>query len=141
MSLEPNTWGPHFWFMLHTISLNYPNNPNAVIKKKYYDFIQNLPAFLPDKKSSENFSKLLDLYPITPYLDSQTSLIQWMHFIHNKINELLEKPKISMSDFYINYYKEYKPKETKLIEYKRWKEKLIYFSIISVFIGTIYYYY
>ena len=54
MSLEPNTWGPHFWFMLHTISLNYPNNPNAVIKKKYYDFIQNLPAFLPDKKSSEN---------------------------------------------------------------------------------------
>ena len=47
MDLEPKIWGPHFWFVLHTMTLTYPNNPNGVIKKKQYDFIQNLPSFLP----------------------------------------------------------------------------------------------
>lgn len=138
MELDSTVWGPHFWFMLHTISLTYPHHPNAVIKKKYYDFIQNLPIFLPDKTSSENFIQLLDLYPITPYLDSRESLIKWMHFIHNKTNEVLKKKKISIDEFYVNYYNEYKPKETKMIEYKKWRGKIIYFTIISVFIGIIY---
>lgn len=138
MELDTTVWGPHYWFMLHTISLIYPHHPNAVIKKKYYDFIQNLPVFLPDKTSSENFIQLLDLYPITPYLDSRESLIKWMHFIHNKTNEHLKKKKISIDEFYVNYYNEYKPKETKMLEYKKWREKLIYFAIISVFIGIIY---
>jgi hypothetical protein len=141
MDLDSNTWGPRFWFTLHTMALTYPQHPNAVIKKKYYDFIQNLPAFLPNKVSAENFAQLLDLYPITPYLDSRTSLIQWMHFIHNKINEMLEKPKITMEEFYVNYYKEYKPKQTKMEEYQKWKGKLIYFAVLLGIVGVIYWIY
>ena len=34
MELDPIIWGPHYWFMLHTIALNYPIRPNDVIKKK-----------------------------------------------------------------------------------------------------------
>ena len=102
--MDPEVWGPHFWFFLHTIALHYPKYPNAVSKKKYYDFLSNLPLFIPVYSISVHFSKLLDEYPITPYLDNRDSLIKWMHFIHNKINESLEKPKISLSDFYINYY-------------------------------------
>ena len=47
MALEPNIWGPHYWFVLHTIALTYPHTPNEVMRKKYYDLIQNLPLFLP----------------------------------------------------------------------------------------------
>ena len=43
MTLDPNIWGPHYWFFLHTLALTYPETPNDVIKKKYYDFYQNLP--------------------------------------------------------------------------------------------------
>ena len=39
MTLDPKVWGPHYWFVLHTIALKYPLNPNTTIKKKYYDFI------------------------------------------------------------------------------------------------------
>ena len=47
MALDPKVWGPHYWFVLHTIALTYPITPNDVCKKKYYDFIHNLPLFLP----------------------------------------------------------------------------------------------
>ena len=87
MALDPKVFGPHYWFFLHTISMNYPKYPNAVTKKKYYDFIQNLPLFIPVEKHAADFSKLLDEYPVSPYLDSRDSFVRWMHFIHNKINE------------------------------------------------------
>jgi len=139
MILDPNVWGPHYWFFLHTISLNYPNYPNAITKKKYYDFISNIPLFIPVDTISIYFSKLLDEYPISPYLDNKESFIKWMHFIHNKVNEKLEKPKITLSDFYINYYNYYKPKIISLKELYKWKEKLVYSIVIIIFIFLIYY--
>jgi hypothetical protein len=137
MNLNPEIWGPHYWFMLHTIALNYPKHPNAVTKKKYYDFISNLPVFIPVEQIASNFSKLLDVYPITPYLDSRESIVRWMHFIHNKINESLNKPKISLQEFYVSYYEEYKSKEVQNKISSRWKEKLIYtiFIIFIIWLG------
>jgi hypothetical protein len=81
--------------------MTYPHHPNAVTKKKYYEFIQNLPLFLPVEEISGEFSKLIDKYPITPYLDNRDSFVRWMHFIHNKINEKLEKPQISLNEFFV----------------------------------------
>ena len=88
MVLEPKVWGPHYWFFLHTIAMSYPHRPNSVTKKKYYDFIQNIPLFIPVESFSTRFSNLLDEYPVSPYLDSRDSFIRWMWFIHNKINVL-----------------------------------------------------
>ena len=133
MILDPTVWGYHYWFFLHTIALTYPQYPNAVSKKKYYDLITNMPMFIPVEDISQYFSKLLDLYPVSPYLDNRDSFIKWIHFIHNKINEKLEKPKISLSDFYINYYNAYKPKIISMKEIYRWKEKIIY-TIVIIFI-------
>ena len=99
--LDPTIWGPHFWFFLHTIAMTYPIRPNDVTRKKYYEFIMNLSIFIPVESMGSDFSKLIDEYPVTAYLDSRDAFIRWIHFIHNKINEKLEKPKISMNDFYI----------------------------------------
>ena len=94
--LDPTVWGPHFWFFLHTIAMTYPIRPNDVTRKKYYEFICSLPIFIPIEAMGSDFSKLLDEYPVTAYLDSRDAFVRWIHFIHNKINEKLEKPKISM---------------------------------------------
>ena len=139
--LDPNIWGPHYWFFLHTISMTYPIRPNALTKKKYYEFIQNLPLFIPVEKISTEFSKLIDQYPITPYLDNRESLIRWMHFIHNKINQKLEKPELSLNDFYINYYNNYKPIIVKNHEFNKLLGKFIYLILILCFTGAIYYLY
>ena len=139
--LDPKVWGPHYWFFLHTLAMTYPHHPNSVTKKKYYEFIQNLPLFLPVEEVSGEFSKLLDKYPITPYLDNRDSFVRWMHFIHNKINEKLEKPQISLNDFFVKYYDEYKTHDEKITEYYKLKERIIYFSIVLGISGTIYYLY
>jgi hypothetical protein len=139
--LDPTIWGPHYWFFLHTIAMTYPIRPNDVTKKKYYEFIQNLPLFIPVEAMGNEFSKLLEQYPIITYLDSRDSFIRWMHFIHNKINEKLEKPKISINDFYIKYYEEYKPKNIKMKEYYRWREKIIYTLVLLGASGLIVYLY
>ena len=57
MTLDPKIWGPHYWFVLHTIALSYPIKPNETIRKKFYDFYQNLPLFLPIEEIGNNFSK------------------------------------------------------------------------------------
>ena len=139
--LDPNIWGPHYWFFLHTISMTYPHHPNAVTKKKYYEFIQNLPLFIPIEAMSGELSKLIDQYPITPYLDNRESFIRWVWFIHNKINQKLEKPEISLSAFHTKYYDSYKSNNIKLAEYYKLREKFMYGSIVLVMIGSIYYLY
>ena len=139
--LDPKIWGPHYWFFIHTVAMTYPIRPNAVTKKKYYEFIQNLPLFIPVESLSGEFSKLIDKYPVTPYLDNRESLIRWTHFIHNKINQKLEKPQISLSEFYIKYYEEYKSQNVKMVEYYKIREKAIYCGIIITIAGGIYYLY
>ena len=132
MTLNPEVWGPHYWFVLHTIAITYPERPNDVVKKKYYDFIHNLPLFMPVKEIGNGFSKMLDKYPVTPYLDSQASFVKWMHFIHNKYNAALEKPEISMDEAIIRYYELYKPKAVKEEEERKRREKIAFAIIISV---------
>ena len=91
-------WGPKYWFVLHSVAYNYPEHPNDVTKRKYYDFIQNIPLFLPNIDMGNNFSNLLDKYPVSPYLDCRDSFIRWVHFIHNKVNRHLHKKEITLVD-------------------------------------------
>jgi len=141
MQFDPEIWGPHYWFFLHTIAMTYPHHPNAVTKKKYYEFIQNLPLFIPVEEISKELEKLIDLYPVTPYLDNRDSFVRWMHFAHNKINEKLEKPQITLNDFFVQYYNEYKSQNEKLAEFYKLKEKIVYGSILGLLLGAIYYLY
>jgi len=141
MGLDPSVWGPHYWFFLHTIALNYPNYPNSVTKRKYYDFIQNFHMFIPVEKHASDFNKMTTEYPISPYLDNRDSFVRWVHFIHNKINERLEKPKISMSKFYIDYYDAYKSKEEVLGDYYKIRSRVFYFLILAILLGIVYYFY
>ena len=135
MNLDSKVWGPHYWFVLYSIAITYPNTPNNVTKKKYYEFIQNLPLFLPHDEISNYFSNMLIKYPVTPYLDSRDSFTRWVHFMHNRINVILNKPEITLKEAYQNYYDNYKPKIQKNIENILIKKKYIYsalfFSLIS----------
>jgi hypothetical protein len=84
-------WGPHYWFFLHSVARTYPNTPNEITKRKYYDLIQNFPLFILDDEMGVQFSHLLDQFPVSPYLTNRDSFMHWMYFIHNKMNYKLEK--------------------------------------------------
>jgi len=108
--MESTIWGPHYWFTLHTIATTYPDHPNDTIKKKYYNLFSDLPLFLPNKSMGNKFIDLLDKYPIMPYLSDKLSLMKWLHFIHNKINEQLGKKQISFQTSLEHYHQHYQPK-------------------------------
>ena len=141
MTLDPKIWGPHYWFVLHAIALSYPKTPNDVTKKEVLRFYQNLPLFLPIEEIANNFSKFLDKYPVTPYLESRQSLVRWTHFIHNKINIALNLPSLTLEESLSAYYENYKPKEVKDMAARKRREKMVFAGIVIIItIGAIYLY-
>ena len=137
MLLNPQIWGPQYWFFLYTVALSYPLNVNNTTKKKYYDFIQNFPLFIPDSEIGNRFSQFLDSYPVSPYLDSRESFIKWVHFIHNKINIFLGKSEVSYYDAMNKYYENYKLKDVKKKSEKKHKHIFIFSSVIILLIIVI----
>lgn len=140
-NFDPDVWGPHYWFFLHTIAESYPEHPNETIKRKYYDLIQNMPIFIPVIEIGNKFSNLLDKYPISPYLCSRESFVRWVHFIHNKINVVLNKKEISLPDALQKYRSNYKSKKVHLVEKINNKKHYIYAFLIILLILFIYQYY
>lgn len=139
--LRPEVWGPHYWFFLMTIALSYPLVPNEVTKKKYYEFIQNFPLFIPNEEIAKDFDAMLNMYPVTPYLDGRESFILWVIFIHNKINAKLEKKELSRENALENYLAEYRPKPVYIMEHIKWSRHVIYLLILFAFLAIIYMYY
>lgn len=141
MVLKPDVWLPKFQLIMQTISINYPNTPNDVTKKKYYDFIQNLPLFFPEKPMGDLFMKMLDQYPVTPYLSSRESFMKWIHYINNKINKKMEWNELSFRESLEKYYELYKPDSIKKRDLYRERKKYIQFGFLIGGIGITYYLY
>jgi len=141
MSLNEKVWMPHFKFMMQTIAVTYPTHPNDVSKKKYYDFIQNLPVFIPMKPLGDDFIKMLDDFPVTSYLDSRKSFMKWVHFINNKLNKKMNLPEEDFHDSLEKYYNEYKPKDIQMKEIYKSREKYIKVGLFASLLLIIYYFY
>ena len=141
MKFDPNVWGPHYWFFLHTVAESYPLHPNDVTKKKYYDLIHNFPLFIPNDEIGNYFSQLLDKYPVSPYLTNRDSFVKWVHFIHNKINVRIGKPEISLPKALEMYRNEYKPKPVYLAEKLHIKKQYIVLLLIIILLFCIYLWY
>jgi len=139
--LDPQVWYPYFKFTLQTIGMTYPNKPNDVTKKKYFTLIQNLPFYFPIAPMGKNFSKLLNQYPVQPYLDSKMNFSKWIHYVTNKLNEELELPTNTFYESLEEYYDKYKPKEVVEQEFFRKKKKYIFAGVGAIMIFGIYWMY
>ena len=69
--MDPEIWGPHAWIFLHSITLNYPNNPTMYDKQHYKNFFINLHHILPCEWCSKNYIHHLQKYPIDNYLNTK----------------------------------------------------------------------
>ena len=128
MIYDPDVWGPHYWFVLFTIATSYPETPSDTIKKKYYNFIHNLPTFIPHEASSKKFLEMLDKYPVVPYLDGRDSIITWVHFIHNRMNVMLSKKQVTLEEALYEYNLQYQ-----MPRYSYLRDKNIY-NIVFILI-------
>ena len=136
--MDPSIWGPHYWFMLHTMAFNYPKHPTSIQKKIYHRFIHNLHEFIPNRSMANTFQRLLTDNPVSPYLDNRTDFIQWMHHMHNLVNKRLDRPTMSLSDHYDEFLRHFEPKQTKLQRLFQEKKKIVYTLAIIVVVVYLY---
>ena len=103
--LKPNIWGPHGWKFMHYVSLGYPENPTIDNKNRYKNFYYSLQDILPCEKCRENYKNNILEYPIDNHLENKDSLVQWVIYIHNKVNTELNKPTLEhqeATNLYLN---------------------------------------
>ena len=141
MKLKYEIWLPKLKFTLLTIALNYPESPNEVTIRKYYNLIQNLPVFFPEEPLGKNLVKLLDDFPVTPYMNSKPSFMKWIHFLFNKINNKIGETNVSFYDNLEDYYQHYKPKEIINKQQIKFKKHVMYGSVFTVFFMSSVYFY
>ena len=134
MKLKYEVWLPKLQFTMLTIGLRYPENPNEVTIRKYYNLVQNLPVFFPEEPLGKYLETILDDFPVTPYMNSRQSFLKWIHFIFNKINSKVGNDTVSFYDNLENYYQHYKPKEIINKEHIKNKKHMLYGSIFTTFL-------
>ena len=102
--MEPNIWGKHAWIFLHSVSMNYPDNPTNDDRKNYKNFFENLRFILPCEVCKKHYSKHIQGKPIEHSLHSKKKLVEWVIEVHNQVNISLNKPTMSY-DQVIDLYK------------------------------------
>ena len=86
------------WTFLHTMSVNYPDEPTAQQKADMLQLISLFGHFYPCKVCSEHFSE--ELVALPPRVGSRWELSQWLCELHNSVNERLGKPAFACSQVY-----------------------------------------
>jgi hypothetical protein len=83
MGLPPNVWGPRLWGALHTLCLTGTITP---------EFVQEFANVIPCPACAMHFRDLLEAYPF----ENASDKFEWSVLLHNKVNERLSKPVISV---------------------------------------------
>lgn len=137
-SLDPDKWFPTFWFFLRNVAHTYPEDyPNEVTKRKYYDFIQNLPLFIPHSEWSKQFSNILDSFPVTPYLANRDSFFFWIHVVENRIARIMEKDEKTLTEHMEEYHDHFLPTEFIKVRKFHLQKKYIYFGMILILLFVV----
>jgi len=100
MGISPNVWGPSTWAFIHLTAIAEPDNfdmSRLVFYKQLFVLLQEL---LPCERCrihlKKNMSKLKDIEKIR----TKRELFDWTTDIHNKVNEITQKPILSSDDAY-----------------------------------------
>ncbi|KAI0300445.1 ERV/ALR sulfhydryl oxidase domain-containing protein [Multifurca ochricompacta] len=78
------------WKLLHTMTLRYPEHPTEDEREALKSYFYLTSRLYPCGECAAEFQQLLKLYP--PQISSRLSASAWLCFVHNKVNERLQKP-------------------------------------------------
>jgi len=85
-------WGPSMWHTLHTISFNYPVNPDKETRKRYFEFYSSLKHVLPCRYCRINLVNNMKKVPLNMRtMKNRDTLSRWVYRLHEEINTMLGK--------------------------------------------------
>jgi len=135
--MDPSVWGPKLWFVIHTMALNFPDNPSYEDKRHYEEFFNNLTFLIPCDKCRIHYTDRIRKNPIINHLENSDMLFRYTVNLHNDVNKSLHKPLHTYEQVINIYKKEYGENvdENCLIK----KKHLIGFMIFIVVMGICYF--
>ena len=84
------------WTLLHTMAAYWPEKPPPEQAEDGKSFIELLSRLYPCTDCAAHFRETLTKYP--PTMGSQKEFMQWISFVHNRINKRLGKQHFHTSD-------------------------------------------
>jgi hypothetical protein len=139
--MNPEIWGPHAWFLLHTISFNYPENPTPVDKNNIRNFIYSFGEVIPCDACKIHFKQNLKNVPLTEEaLESNNNLVIWFIDLHNVVNKMNGKKILTQEDVMEYYKKKYENNEHKNTTKKKKTHNFNKILIIMIIIIFLYIY-
>ena len=97
-------WGPHLWFFMHILSMNYPLIPTIRQAKAYYSFFNSLCIILPCATCREEFCAMVtrpgpfeltfskfEQFPFEKPGAARKRLVNYVIDMHNRVNRRLGK--------------------------------------------------
>ena len=113
-------WGPGMWHFLHTMSFNYPVNPNEADKKRYRDFVLSLQYILPCGKCRENLKNNFKALPLDmKNMKSRDSFSKYMFDLHEIVNTMLNKQSGLTYEVVRERYEHFRSRCTKSLRIKK----------------------
>ena len=109
--MDPNVWGEKCWFFLHTISLNFPDNPSMQDKKAYINYLQSLGNVLPCSVCKKHYTDYIKKHK--PNVNSKSEFVRWVLNLHNDVNQRNNKEPWNYEDLLKKYYSEYSKQNNK----------------------------
>jgi hypothetical protein len=139
--MDPNIWGPNLWFFIHTIALNFPNNPSYQEIRYYEDFFNNLKYIIPCDKCKLHYTQRLEYNPIIKHLKNSDTLFRYTIDLHNDVNKSLNKKIYSYEEVIKIYKSHYNGKTYYKHHIKSFfsRNAIPIVSLIAIIIAGIYY--
>ncbi|KAF8271067.1 ERV/ALR sulfhydryl oxidase domain-containing protein [Lactarius quietus] len=78
------------WKLLHTMTLRYPEHPTEDERETLKSYFYLTSRLYPCGECAAEFQQLLEKFP--PQTSSRLTASSWLCFVHNQVNERLEKP-------------------------------------------------
>ena len=112
--MSPTIWGPHAWFILHSISMALPNNVPVDKQKDLIQFMKSFGNLIPCNICKINYKNNLKIMsPLEKNVQTRELFSKWLIDLHNIVNIETGKKIMSYEAVVKKYDKIYnKPEET-----------------------------
>jgi len=93
-------WGPYFWGVLHISALTGPTNITPQFLDAFMSMIMVYMVILPCPACRHHFAQLLAELPPLTGIQTNLELFAWTVEAHNRVNERIHKPIVSVEEAY-----------------------------------------
>eukprot|EP00933_Yihiella_yeosuensis_P065769 TRINITY_DN69742_c0_g1_i1.p1 TRINITY_DN69742_c0_g1~~TRINITY_DN69742_c0_g1_i1.p1 ORF type:complete len:157 (+),score=42.29 TRINITY_DN69742_c0_g1_i1:71-541(+) len=83
----PKIWGPHGWFLLHSVSLALPDEVPKHQQESVKSLMVALQSTLPCPVCAGHLKEFMEENPIDGHLDKREKLVDYMIKAHNNVNK------------------------------------------------------